>query len=383
MCGLYSFLCFHDKNTQTEPDCCWNSIGVEFQWKRPLYWACPGILGADQNGYTFKVGQVENVRFQWCNCHYHKALKRKLIIINAGRLDKSMAGSPDGWEVQHGCLLSFRLFAFIWQSRHWRIFTLVLVLMEHPSGISAGLSKTLEMVLGLLRSSLTPSDLAPGSGIPLIMSGPIQAARVWSDSSPNDVQWPGWGVQGHLGRRMRSDPLLLLSRGPLRFGKQFDGACYSSFRGVSHSIFQTPHSHTERSWHVWQSIIVSLFLLWRCGLFISDFTSPSVSCCVWRVQQQQQETKKSWNIRAFRRASPPINRIEQCACHDIKRCWTIKTQAIPNTSSQLKLRYSWNCACKLVLCSTKNSLSHSTAVLYEYNMVVKTSRSAAAAYSVF
>lgn len=188
--------------------------------------------------------------------------------------------------------LSFRLFAFIWQSQHWRIFTLVLVLMEHPSGISAGLSKTLEMVLGLLRSSLTPSDLAPGSGIPLIMSGPIQAAHVWSDSPSNDVQWAGWGVQGHLGRRIRSDPLFLLSRGTLRFGKQFDGACYSSFGGVSHSIY----SHTERSWHLWQSIIVSLFLLWRCGLFISDFTSLSerlLLCSCLRVQQQQQhETKK-------------------------------------------------------------------------------------------
>lgn len=52
--------------------------------------------------------------------------------------------------------------------------------MEHPSGISAGLSKTLEMVLGLLRSSLTPSDLALGPGSPLIMSAHVQAARVWS-----------------------------------------------------------------------------------------------------------------------------------------------------------------------------------------------------------
>lgn len=52
--------------------------------------------------------------------------------------------------------------------------------MEHPSGISAGLSKTLEMVLGLLRSSLTPSDLALGPGSPLIVSAHVQAARVWS-----------------------------------------------------------------------------------------------------------------------------------------------------------------------------------------------------------
>lgn len=85
----------------------------------------------------------------------------------------------------------------------------------------------------------------------------------------------GGGVQGHSGRRMRTGPLLLLSRGQLWFGKQFDGACYSSFRGVSHSIFQTPHSHAEKSWHFWQSIIVSLFLRWCCGLFISDFTSLS------------------------------------------------------------------------------------------------------------
>lgn len=60
------------------------------------------------------------------------------------------------------------------------IFILVLVLMEHPSGISTGLSETLEMFLGLLRSSLTPSDLALGSGIPLIMSGHTEAARNWS-----------------------------------------------------------------------------------------------------------------------------------------------------------------------------------------------------------
>lgn len=52
--------------------------------------------------------------------------------------------------------------------------------MEHPSGISARLSKTLEMVLGLLRSSLTPSDLALSPGSPLIMPAHVQAARVWS-----------------------------------------------------------------------------------------------------------------------------------------------------------------------------------------------------------
>lgn len=124
--------------------------------ERPLFWAWPQILGADQK-------PVESVRFQCHNhCHSHKALKWKLIIIEAGCLDKSMAGSPDGWAVRRGSLLSFRLFEFIRQSQYWRIFTPVLVLMEHPWGISAGLSKTLEMFLGLLRSSLTPSDLSLG-----------------------------------------------------------------------------------------------------------------------------------------------------------------------------------------------------------------------------
>lgn len=86
------------------------------------------------------------------------------------------------------------------------------MLMEHPLGISAGLSKTLEMVLGLLPSSLTPSDLALGSGIPLIMSARIQAAPVWSAAeTPLQITCRGLsggedggrGVQGHLGRRMR------------------------------------------------------------------------------------------------------------------------------------------------------------------------------------
>lgn len=66
------------------------------------------------------------------------------------------------------------------------------MLVEHPSGISAGLSKTLEMVLGLLRSSLAPSDLARGSGVPLIMSGHIQAARVWSAAETHlKMTWVG------------------------------------------------------------------------------------------------------------------------------------------------------------------------------------------------
>lgn len=160
------------------------------------------------------------------------------------------------------------------------------------------------MVLGFLRSSLTPSDLALDSGIPLIMSGHIQAARVWSAAESHlkmTCSGLSGGVQGNLGRRMRSGSLLLLSRGPLRFGKQFDGACYSSFRGVSHSIFQTP-THTERSWHFWQSIIVSLFLLWRCRLFISDFTSLSerlLLCLESSTTTARRGIKKSWNIRAW------------------------------------------------------------------------------------
>lgn len=141
--------------------------------------------------------------------------------MEAGCLDESMAASPDGWALQLKCILSFRLFPFIWQSRYWRIFTLVLVLMEHPSGISAGLSKTLEMVLGLLRSSLTPSDLALGSGIPLITSAHIQAAPVWAAAeAPLKMTFGGLGggggfsgmsggVQRHLGRRMRSGPPLV------------------------------------------------------------------------------------------------------------------------------------------------------------------------------
>lgn len=211
-------------------------------------------------------------------------------------------------------------FAFIWQSPFWRIFTLVLVLMEHPSGISAGLSKTLEMFLGLLRSSLTPSDLSSGFRPPhwpclvthrLLVPGQLQGLILkW-----RPVVWVG-GVQGHSGRRMRTGPLLLLSRGQLWFGKQFDGACYSSFRGVSHSIFQTPHSHAEKSWHFWQSIIVSLFLRWCCGLFISDFTSLSERLLLCLESSTTTACtdikKKSWNIRAFRCASPSVHRTEQC-----------------------------------------------------------------------
>lgn len=81
--------------------------------------------------------------------------------------------------------------------------------MEYPSGISAGLWKTLEMFLGLLRSSLTPSDLVLGSGISPIMSGRIQAA---CDRSAAETHLKttcsglsgGGGVLGHLGRQMRS-----------------------------------------------------------------------------------------------------------------------------------------------------------------------------------
>lgn len=97
-------------------------------------------------------------------------------------------------------------FAFIWQSPFWRIFTLVLVLMEHPSGISAGLSKTLEMFLGLLRSSLTPSDLSSGFRPPhwpclvthrLLVPGQLQRLIlkwrpvVWVGGF-RDIQVDGW-----------------------------------------------------------------------------------------------------------------------------------------------------------------------------------------------
>lgn len=243
-----------------------------------------------------------------------------------------MAGSPDGWEVQHRCILSFRLYAFIWQSRYWGIFTLVLVLMERPSGISAGLSKTLEMFLGLLRSSLTPSVLGVGSGIPLITSAHVQAARVWSEAKTHLKMtcsglggWGGGGVQGYLGWRMGSGLLLLLSRGPLGFGKQFDGACYLSFRAVSPSIFQTPHSRWEEVTllTVNYSRPVSPLRLWP--LYRWFHIAACASLAVFGEFNNNNSThrdkkKKSWYIRAFRCASPTINRTERCARHDINWC---------------------------------------------------------------
>lgn len=76
----------------------------------PLNWAWPRITRADQSHHSFKVGQVKSVRFHWCGCHKHKALRWKLIIIWAGCLDKSMTGSPRWMRGKCRRVLSFHLF---------------------------------------------------------------------------------------------------------------------------------------------------------------------------------------------------------------------------------------------------------------------------------
>lgn len=82
----------------------------------PLNWAWPRITRADQSHYSFKVGQVKSVRFHWCGCHNHKALRWKLIIIWAGCLDKSMTGSPRWMRGKYGRALSFHLFLHLFDN---------------------------------------------------------------------------------------------------------------------------------------------------------------------------------------------------------------------------------------------------------------------------
>lgn len=81
---IWSLLKFHETHIKTTS----------------LNWARPQIIRADQSHYSFEVSQVWSVRFHWCDCHNHKALRWKLIIMKAGCLDKSMTGSLDGWEAQ-------------------------------------------------------------------------------------------------------------------------------------------------------------------------------------------------------------------------------------------------------------------------------------------
>lgn len=95
-----------------------------------------------------------SVQFGWCGCDNHKALRWRLIIIwkcrltekEFVRLNQRLAASVE--RCTYKSILSFSS-ACIWYSWYWRIFVLVLMFVEQPSGMSTWLSKTLEMFLGL------------------------------------------------------------------------------------------------------------------------------------------------------------------------------------------------------------------------------------------
>lgn len=155
-------------------------------------------------------------------------------------------------------------FACFRQSQYWRIFVLVLVFTEHPSGMSAGLSKTLEMFLGL--PAILFNSIRVGCGFSRRTDNVRSHTGCLAPVGHSD--WSEKGIGRLYSKRALEDrvarwhypsiPVRMTIMAPYRVG------CIQLFilqRGASCSIFHTPHSHAERRWHVWQSIIASLFLL--------------------------------------------------------------------------------------------------------------------------
>lgn len=217
---------------------------------------------------------------------------------------------------KHWCIWSFRLFAFIWQSWYWRIFTLVLVLMEHPSGISTGLSETLEMFLGLLRSSLTPSDLALGSGIPLLMSVYIQAACIWSATDTHLKMMWGGGSATFRWINEFVPPFVAVTRA-VKFGKQWWRLLVIVQKGIIQHISYPPPTRWEGLTLLTVNYSQPTSPLRRCGLHL---WSRIVVWARLAVFGEQQHAKKEKVGASQDSAAPRRPLMEPCARHGINWC---------------------------------------------------------------
>lgn len=143
------------------------------------------------------------------------------------------------------------------------------------------------------------------------MSGHIQAVRVWSATETHLKMTCGGlgGVQQHLGGRMSLRLLLLLSRGPLKFGKQWWRLLFIVQRGITQHISYSPLTGWEGLTLLTVNYRRPISPLRRCGLFISDLISLSerLLLCLESSTTARKEIKCCSILRIERRARHDIN----------------------------------------------------------------------------
>lgn len=151
---------------------------------------------------------------------------------------------------EYRCVLSFHLFLHVFDNHNiGGIFVLVLAFTEHPSGMSAGLSKTLEMFLGL--PAILFNSIRVGCGFSRRTDNVRSHTGCLAPVGHSD--WTEKGIGRLYSKRALEDrvarwqhpsiPVRMAIMAPYRVG------CIQLFvlqRGASCSIFRTPHSHAER-----------------------------------------------------------------------------------------------------------------------------------------
>lgn len=194
-------------------------------------------------------------------------------------------------------------------------------------------------------------------------TGHIQAARVWSATDTHrkrtcSGRGRGRGLQRRLDGWMRLCPLLLLSRGSLKFGKQWWRLLFIVQKGITrHISYSFPLTRWEGLTLLTVNYSQPTSPLRRCGLFISDLASLSellLLCLVsWTTARKE---RKSWSVTEF--CLPLIESNTAHAMTLTGRLWLefwaghLHLKPNINTSCQSKLIHCCNCAHKLVLCST-------------------------------